>query len=430
MLEHPLFGACGAGRVYCHDADEPFATDASKFALFCHGVCCSLVTNAFGEFDVLHLHDWHAALVLLLRENFSPYQALQQFPAVYTVHNLQLQGVRPFAGNLSSPAHWFWGMRYARAPVVDPRYPDCINLMRTGINLADKVHVVSPTYAQEILQPSNPQLGLIRGEGLEADLRRIDKENKLFGILNGCDYHNFKASDKKPDKKQFIAVATAALEQWVRGRDQIDVTHFHALQRLMSWAQRKQKDQIVVGSVGRLTSQKVSLLQVETSLGVFAIDGLMQRLQDKGYLIVVGSGDPVCEKFLRDAMLRHDNLLFLCGYSEDLGDLVYRFCDLFLMPSTFEPCGISQMLAMRAGTPPLVHKVGGLADTVQHMANGFTFDGANSHEQVQNMLEVFEDVIQLKNDKVPVWQAICRNAAAAHFSWDLTVQEYEKNLYN
>ncbi|MGV3592158.1 MAG: glycogen/starch synthase, partial [Gammaproteobacteria bacterium] len=136
VLEHPLFGACGAGHVYCHDQYEPFATDASKFALFCQAACCSLVTEAFGKIDVLHLHDWHAALVLLLRQAHSGYQALQQIPAVFTIHNLSLQGVRPFAQNLSSPGHWFQSLKYDPAPVADPLYPYCITLMRTGINLA------------------------------------------------------------------------------------------------------------------------------------------------------------------------------------------------------------------------------------------------------------------------------------------------------
>ena len=100
------------------------------------------------------------------------------------------------------------------------------------------------------------------------------------------------------------------------------------------------------------------------------------------------------------------------------------------MPSSFEPCGISQMLAMRAGTPPLVHKVGGLADTVQHMTTGFTFEGGNREEQAEDMLRVFQEALHLRSEKLPVWQGICTNAAAARFSWDVAVQEYETQLYS
>lgn len=429
VLEHPLFGACGAGHIYCHDAFEPFATDASKFALFCHATCYALVTGAIAKPGVLHLHDWHAALVLLLREAHSAYHPLQALPVVYTVHNLSLQGVRPFTGNSSSPGQWFPALKYDRIPLADPAYPDCINLMRTGINLADKVHVVSPTYAQEILLPSNPQAGLIRGEGLEEDLHRINQAGKLHGILNGCEYPEGKLAGMKPTKQQFIAAATATLDDWVSGRVQINSVHFHAQQRLLQWAQRKQKDQCVVGYVGRLAQQKVSLLQVEIRPGVSALDALLQQL-DQGFMVLLGSGDTACEQFMREAMMRHDNFLFMCGYSEELGELLYSFCDLFLMPSSYEPCGISQMLAMRAGTPPLVHKVGGLADTVQHMVNGFTFEGPNRPAQAANLLTVFRDVLDLHSTKVPVWQGICRNAAAARFSWEVTVKDYESRLYH
>ena len=91
-----------------------------------------------------------------------------------------------------------------------------------------------------------------------------------------------------------------------------------------------------IGSVGRLTPQKVDLLRTETTPGLYALDALLQKL-DKGFMIMVGSGDAGCERFMCEVMQRHENFLFLCGYSEELGDLLYRFCDLFLMPSSFEP---------------------------------------------------------------------------------------------
>jgi starch synthase len=427
VLEHPLFAACGAGSIYCHDLWEPFATDASKFALLSQAACYALAAGAIDKADVLHLHDWHAAPVLILRSAHRAYRALQDARTVYSVHNLSLQGVRPLADNWSSLGHWFPGLRFSHKTIVDPRYADCVNLMRAGINLADRVHVVSPTYAREVLEPSDATAGWCRGEGLEADLRRVDAQGRLHGILNGCEYPVASAA-RRPTRKEFIAAATTTLEQWVNGRDQISAAHYLAQQRLLQWAQRHDKEPFVVGSVGRLTPQKVSLLMVETTPGVTALDVLLCRL-DKRLLIVLGSGDAACERFMREAMQRHSNLLFLCGYSEELGELLYRFCDLFLMPSSFEPCGISQMLAMRAGTPPLVHKVGGLADTVQHGVNGFTFEGADRHAQAADLLRVFDEALPLKDDKAPVWGAICRNAAAARFSWDTVVQDYETRLY-
>ncbi|MES2626367.1 MAG: glycogen/starch synthase [Pseudomonadota bacterium] len=428
VLEHPLFAACGAGKIYCHDEYEPFATDASKFALFCHAVCAALATQAIAKTDVIHLHDWHAALVLLLREYSADYLALQDIPTVFSIHNLSLQGVRPFADNWSSPDSWFPDLAYPLDAVQDPINDDCINLMRVGINLADQVHAVSPHYAKEILLPSHHELGLVRGENLEADLLKVSGEGRLHGILNGCEYSDVKLKQKKPSKARFVASANAELRNWADKSPYINSALFFAQLRLQEWVKHKNRDQSIVASIGRLTSQKVSLLQVKLNENYYAIDALLDAL-DTGFMVMLGSGDEGCEHFMADVMKRHSNFLFLCGYSEALGELLYEFCDLFLMPSSFEPCGISQMLAMRAGRPCLVHKVGGLADTVLHMFNGFCFDGEDELAQVQNMLIVFSEALVLQQGKTPAWQDICKNAAGVRFSWDESVSQYESYLY-
>lgn len=427
VLEHPLFAACGIGSIYCHDAYEPFATDASKFALFCMAACHAVVTSTIPAVDMLHLHDWHASLVLLLRESHSAYLPLLDIPAVFTIHNLSLQGVRPFADNPSSPETWFPLLNYDRTLIADPRYPDCINLMRTGINLAEQVHVVSPRYAGEILLPSQPELGLIRGEGLEADLSHLNEQGRLHGILNGCDYLD-DLEAKKPNRLQFIEAARSTLQHWVGNRSQMPTAWFHAEQRLLQWRERKLREQVVVASIGRLTPQKVSLLQVSTSPGMHVIDELLEMIPN-GCLIMIGSGDSGCEYFMLEAMRRHPNFLFMCGYADALGDLLYRYCDVFLMPSSFEPCGISQLLAMRAGKPVLVHAVGGLADTVKHGVNGFSFGGVDQEEQAQNLVVAFADMLAVRNTRLPEWRKICRAAADTRFTWDTTVQQYLQHLY-
>lgn len=428
VLEHPLFAACGVGAIYCHDAFEPFATDACKFALFSLAACHAICTGAIDKVDVLHLHDWHAALVLLLRRYDPAYQKLQAIRTVYTIHNLSLQGVRPFANNWSSPGTWFPALQYDRSVVADPRYSDCINLMRTGINLADQIHVVSPRYAAEILLPSHPELGLIRGEGLEADLARLSSSGRLHGILNGCDYADDGKHGKRPSRGGLLDQARACLLKWIGIKQQIPAAWFHAEQRLQEWKLDRQREHIVVASVGRLTPQKVSLLQVKLDSGVFVIDELLTRLGD-GCFIMLGSGDPACEQFMVEAMRRHPNFLFLCGYAEQLGNMLYQYCDLFLMPSSYEPCGISQLLAMRAGKPVLVHAVGGLADTVQHNVNGFSFSGADEMEQAANLVQVFAEALQVHDSRLPEWRKLCRTAAATRFTWDDTVARYLQQLY-
>lgn len=426
LLEHPLLGAAGESAIYHHDAHEPFATDARTFALYCHALGLALVSGALPQPDVLHLHDWHAALLLILRRSHPAYRVLREVPCVFTIHNLSLQGIRPFADNWSSPAAWFPTLKLPRADLEDPRYPDCLNLMRAGIRLADKVHVVSPTYAEEIQQPSDAEHGVIRGEGLEQDLREASRDGRLHGILNGCEYPAGRA--RPVAHRQFVEAALAVLDEWADRRLWIKGALFKALQRLQVWGQWKRKPSMVVASVGRLTAQKMRLLALPDATGQPALDAMLDRL-DHGVMVVLGSGDEHYERYLLDVMQRRKNFLFLNGFSESMADVVYRYCDLFLMPSSFEPCGISQMLAMRAGTPCLVHKVGGLADTVCHLHNGFSFEGNELSQQVGAMLDTFAEALQVQRARLPLWHSICRNAAATRFTWESVVGDYEARLY-
>jgi starch synthase len=426
LLDHPLFGSAGEASIYHHDAHEPFATDARTFALFCHALCLAFVSGALPRPDVLHLHDWHAAMLLVLRRSHPGYRPLQSVPCVFTIHNLSLQGIRPMSGSWSSPAVWFPTLKLPLQDVLDPRYPDCLNLMRAGIRLADRVHVVSPTYAREIQLPSDPEHGLVRGEGLEADLQKAAEQGRLFGILNGCEYPG--GRQRPVAHRQFIEAATAVLDEWTDSKLWIKGAMFRALQRLLLWNTRTRKPPMVVASVGRLTAQKVRLLAVPDASGRPALEVMLEQL-DNGLMVILGSGDERYERFLLEVMERHDNFLFLNGFSESMADVVYRYCDLFLMPSSFEPCGISQMLAMRAGTPCLVHKVGGLADTVRHLDNGFCFEGDNLKQQVEGLMETFSEALQVRSSRLPVWNAICRNAEATRYSWEGVIREYEDKLY-
>jgi len=300
--------------------------------------------------------------------------------------------------------------------------------MRTGINLAVQVHVVSPRYAAEILLPSHPELGLVRGEGLEPDLMRLSGSGRLHGILNGCDYDDDARLPRKPSRTQLLDAAKAALMQWVGNRITIPAAWFYAEQRLQEMRMLKQREAMVVASVGRLTPQKVRLLQVQLGPGRYVIDDLLKQLGD-GCMLMLGSGEAACEQFMVEAMRRHRNLLFLCGYNEKLGDLLYHYCDAFLMPSSFEPCGISQLLALRAGKPVLVHAVGGLADTVHHGVNGFSFSGQDEQEQARNLVMAFGDMLNLHATRLPEWRKLSRNAAATRYTWDRTIEYYLQSLY-
>ncbi len=378
---------------------------------------------------LLHLHDWHASLVAVLRRYMPAYRALRTLPVVYSIHNLSLQGVRPLSGHASSLHGWFPELVPDLTLIQDPHYWDCVNLMRAGITLADRVHAVSPSYAQEILQPTDLAHGFIGGEGLEADLRRVQDQGRLVGILNGCDYH--KAPAPHRSLAQMLDLIESSLLEWVGEHASVPAAHFHAQLRVAQWRRRRKPVTCTLTSVGRVTAQKARLLMEPVADGkggeCMALDRILEDLGD-GVFVMIGSGDEQYEQLLTRAMTRHDNFLFLRGFSETLADALYAAGDLFLMPSSFEPCGISQMLAMRAGTPCIVHHVGGLRDTVEHGVNGFVFTGTSPREQAEAMLEAVRTACAT-TQKPAIWQGLRRKAAATRFTWDVAIARYVSELY-
>ncbi|HMD13068.1 MAG TPA: glycogen/starch synthase, partial [Bacteroidota bacterium] len=177
--------------IYFNDPpDEPFAQDGTKYALFCSAVGQYL--KKFPSQIILHLHDWHTGMLLFLREMHRDFSHLKKFKTAFTIHNLAIQGNRPFRGKYATTEQWFPELFHDAHWIEqwkDPRYPiPNLTPMAIGIEHADAVNTVSPTYAEEILLPSDPKNGNIRGEGLEKILQRAKQENRLFGILNGCDY--------------------------------------------------------------------------------------------------------------------------------------------------------------------------------------------------------------------------------------------------
>lgn len=420
VLEHPGFAPCGAGRIYCDDPPErPFATDASKYALFCRAVLEGLRGGQIPRPDVVHLHDWHCALLAVLVRFDPACVELARLRYVYTIHNLALQGIRPLEHDESSLRAWYPELAWDYLAIADPRYPDCFNPMRAGIRLCDKVHAVSPTYAHEIQHHA--------GEGLQADLREAAAQGRLAGILNGCEYPV--VTGRAPSFVRLLQLAQAELERW--GEASPAASYQLARRKLTTLLRaRPAKPAPLVTSVGRLTDQKVRLLRTSLPDGRTVLEQLLDRLGPDGFLLMLGSGDPALEAFLTDISARHDNFLFLCGFSEPLSDAIYRSGHLFLMPSSFEPCGISQMLAMRAGQPCLVHAVGGLADTVRHSVTGFCFDGDTEAAQAQQLLQAFDAALQLRARHPKKWRALRQCAATQRFLWSDVARDYVAQLYD
>lgn len=423
LLDHARFSPLGRERVYHDDGPEaPFATDASKFAFFC-AAAAALLASQKQRPDVVHLHDWHLGLYCLLR-SFGPDSAkLKPMRTVFTIHNLAIQGIRPLAGFASSLAVWFPGREFPRSVVADPRYADCVNPLAVAIRLADAVSTVSPSYAREIVEPADAAQGRRGGEGLEALLAARQREAALAGILNGCEYPE--TMPPRPSWQKLRTLMTATLVDWIAAGTQVDSAAWLAEKRIA--ALPTTKPALLATSVGRLTWQKLGLTREPLAPGETALDRVLAAL-GRGHLIVLGSGETEYEQFLQQAMVRHPNLLFLKGYSDALSEALYASGDLFLMPSVFEPCGISQMLAMRGGQPCVVHSVGGLRDTVD-ATNGFPFGGATPAEQAANFVKAVESAVEEKRVAPTRWKLRVEAARRARFSWDESAAQYSSQIY-
>lgn len=434
VVDHPLFKHFdeqkGQYSIYSHDAPgRPFATDAAKFACFNVAVA-ELIKNAhFGALDVLHLHDWHAAFLLALQKFDPNYSALQQFRTAYTIHNLALQGIRPFEDDPSSLKEWYPQIELTsdqREALSDPRWPDCFNPMATGIRLADAVHTVSPSYAEEILEPSRPPQ-FFGGEGLENDLRQAKDQGRLFGILNGCEYPESKPEKLKPGA--LIDLIRNELANDASKRPALSLADYAAFQTLEKISKLRKKPAFIATSISRIVDQKMLLLKADGTNGQTGLDNLLDALGPNRLYILLGTGDAETENFLARTATLRPNILFLNCYSNLLAQALYASGDLFLMPSSFEPCGIGQMLAMREGQPCLVNRTGGLRDTVESGVNGFGFEGETIEKQVDHMTAALADALALHDESSNDWKKVCAAAAKARFEWDATARLYVEKLY-
>ena len=421
VIHHPEIEAGGIAHIYHDDPEEPFYTDAIKYFIFCTAVAEAIKKGAFGKLDIVHLHDWHSSLILFLRQYHRTYENLKKIRFVYSIHNLAIQGIRPFNDNYSSLRNWFPDVPFDEIGLQDYRYKDCINLMAVGIRLADAVHTVSPSYKEDVMKPSSPP-EFIGGEGLEKDLQLANKEKRLFGILNGCNYKNINVEEKGLIYRNTVK----AIFSWLQEESKKYKADFlaHTGEKIMEYVGNRPK--FIVSSVARLTEQKFYFFKRSRE----AFVKILKKLEKiDGIFILLGTGAPEYEELFRDISYMHKNFIFTNGQSENLIDSMYLESDLYFMPSLFEPCGISQMLSMRNGNPCLVHHTGGLIDTVKHMKTGFGFDGKTYDEKIKNMLSTFDLALDtFVNDK-PTWKKIKTSAKKARFTWEKSVNEYYKLLY-
>lgn len=414
--------------IYFNDPpDEPFAQDGTKYALFC---------SAIGEYlkkiplqFILHLHDWHTGMLLFLREMHPDFSHLKKIKTVFTIHNLAIQGNRPLLGKYATTEQWFpelfhdvhWIEQWK-----DPRFPvPNLTPMAIGIEHADAVNTVSPTYAEEILLPSDPTSGKFRGEGLEKILQRAKQEDRLFGILNGCDY----PESRIPPKVSFPVLCDLIIAEVTKWNSKnADPVNDEIIGRVQTI--RNLNLPFLVTSVTRVVEQKIKLLFEETSRQTVVIDDLCEMLSAiNGVYMILGTGTKDYEDRLMERFRKHERCIYLKGFSETIGNALYANGTIFMMPSSFEPCGIGQMIAMRDGQPCIVHAVGGLKDTVIDGVNGFQFFGNSLREQADQCLAVTQKAIDIKLNDANRWQNVVAEAFRARFTWGKSAKEYIDLLY-
>ena len=367
--------------------------DAERFAFFSRAVLEMLPYIEFKP-DVIHANDWQTALVpIYYRLFYANNDWYSGIKTLFTIHNIQYQGQYGF-----EILEDVFGIPKSEQSLLE--YNDCVNLMKGAIESANWVSTVSPTYAKEILDPWF-------AHKLDPILR--ERAWKLSGILNGIDVVGY---DPATDKNLYETYDAKHLEGKAVNKAK--------LQERLGLA--VDPDVPLIGMVTRLVSHKGLDLVCET------LDAFMGK---DVQFVVLGKGDAKYETFFEYAKQRYGGRMAVyLGYSEQLAMQIYAGADLFLMPSKSEPCGLSQMIAMRYGAVPIVRETGGLKDTVHAyeawngQGNGFTFANYNAGD----MCHVICEAIDLYHDNKGAYAMLQQRGMTADFSWTRSAQEY-RNIY-
>lgn len=385
----------GRDGVYGTKAEPDFRDNPERFALLSRAafqVCRSLSWFP----DIMHAHDWPTGLVPVYLRSLERGGEFSRTASVISIHNLGYQGIygKEAFPRLGLPWELFHGAGF--------EHYDRINLLKAGISSADCLSTVSPSYAREIQTPA-------LGAGLDGLLRA--RSSDLVGILNGVD-----------------------LEDWDPARDPLIPANFSAndlsgkaaCKRELQKAFDLQVDpQVpVIGMVARLTDQKGIAELFGPNYG--SIHKICNEMAIQ--FAVVGSGEKWCEAELLSLQSRLSNFRVRSGYDESLAHLVEAGSDFYMMPSRYEPCGLNQMYSLRYGTLPIVHRTGGLADTVENYnqdtgsGTGFAFDNLTP----RSIFDTTGWAVWAWYNKPGHIAAMRRRGMEKDFSWERPAAEYAK----
>lgn len=362
-----------------------FYDDAERFAFFSRAVLDMLQHIDFMP-EIIHCNDWETALTPVYLDLFYRYdQKYAHIKTVYTIHNVQYQGVYGFEileDLLGIP-------QYAKNLM---EYDGKLNMTKAAIEVASKVTTVSPTYAAELLDPWY-------SHGLDRELSH--HTYKTCGILNGIDYGT---NNPKTDPALYRLYS----------KDDLDLKEENK-KRLMEEEHLIYDGRPLIGMVSRLVDHKgLDLVQ-------YAFETLVQ---DGFAFIILGTGEYRYESFFSDMADRFPgSVSTTIGFLPDFAKKIYAGADLFLMPSKSEPCGLAQMISLRYGTIPVVRETGGLKDSVQDCTlgsgNGFTFAHYNAHE----MMDALYRAKHLYQDK-EAWKKLMQYGMSCNFSWRESAEKY------
>lgn len=379
---------------YIHSPLIPFYDDILRFSFFSEA-CLFLVEEK--NPDIVHLNDWVLSYLSarMYQKKLSPKKML-------TIHNMQYQGNI----GIDNIRGWEIEKLYHDSELgplfTDPRKEfNSVNAMRLGLETADKINTVSPQYCLEITKPDDPEKYFQGGVGLEQITSRLYAQNDLSGILNGYNY----SFAPTPEKFQEILSRKAEMKKNISARfgQQVD---------------------FLLGFVGRAVDQKCALL-AETLEGKSVLEHI---LDIPGlYVAVLATGLPKYEAFFRSLTSR-SNFLAELSFNQELASQISLGSDVFLMPSLFEPCGITQMDSMSRATPPLVRWTGGLVDTVKAHTSpggtGFGFNGQNKKEILNNFLNTVKEAYALYRTNPDGFADLQKNAFYQRFLWSESAKSY------